>query len=425
VRGNGCVAADLDRDGNTDLFVTTDTNAALLWNEGDGTFTEGAADAGVDAPGWTSGAAVGDVDGDRWPDLFVAGYVDRNAEIPGSTQGFPGTNLGARDLLYVNDGVERGGRARFREVGTTAGLEVVAFEYGLGARFTDYDVDGDLDLYVANDTRPNRLYANVAWPGGAAADPAGLGFRFEELAGRAGVADPNAGMGIAAGDLDGDLRPDLFVTNARGQVHAAYRSRVPDGPGPSFVDVRSELGPDLDGSTGWGVTFADLDLDADRDVVFVNGAIPVTDLTADAEPVRVLLNAGDGSFEEVAVDDAGPLVARGSAVADYDNDGDLDVAVNVIGGPLVLLENQLGGGHWLVVDAGGIPGTVVDVNLDGGGQLTCETATGSSYLSSEDPRCHFGLADASVGSVVVRWPDGEETRLTDVLVDRLVEVARH
>jgi hypothetical protein len=425
VRGNGCVAADLDRDGDTDLYVTTDTNAALLWNDGDGTFTEGAADAGVAAPGWTTGAAVGDVDGDGWPDLFVAGYVDRNGEIPGATQGFPNTHLGVRDRLYLSEGRAAGGRPTFREVGEAIGLEVVGFEYGLGARFGDFDLDGDLDLYVANDTKPNRLYANVAWPGGAAADPAGIGVRFEELAARAGVADPGAGMGVAAGDVDGDGRDDLFVTNARAQVHAAYRSQAPAAVDPSFADVRDELGVDLGGSTGWGATFADLDLDRDLDLVFVNGHVPVTDLAADAEPVRVLLNDGHGGFDEVTVDDAGPVVARGSAVADYDNDGDLDVAVNVVGGHLLLLENRLGGGHWLEVDLGRTgPGTRVAVELDDGTTLTRELAAGSSYLSSEDHRVHVGLGDAGVRAVVVRWPDGEETRLTDVGTDRRIEVRR-
>jgi hypothetical protein len=425
VRGNGCVAADLDLDGRTDLYVTTDANAVLLWNEGDGTFTDGTDAAGVGAPGWYAGAAVGDVDGDGLPDLFVAGYADRNTPSESAAAGFPSSNLGVRDLLYLNEGRGDDGRATFREVGAAAGLEVVAFEYGLGARFSDLDVDGDLDLYVANDTKPNRLYDNVAWPGGAAADPAGLGFRFEELAGRAGAADPNAGMGVATGDVDADGRPDVFVTNARGQGHAAYLGSSPGTVDPAFVDVRGSLGADLTGSTGWGATFADLDLDADLDLLYVNGAIPVRDLAADAEPVSVLANVGSARFEDAGGSvDAAPLLARGSAVADYDNDGDLDVAVNVIGGPLVLLENTAAGGRWLAVSLRPfVPGAVVTVTLPDGRTMTREAAAGSSYLSSEDPRLHFGLGDAAVvGSVVVRWPDGSETRAGDVAADRRLVV---
>lgn len=431
VRGSGCVAADFDGDGRTDLYVTTDSTSALLWNEGGGRFAEGAADAGAAAPGWRTGAAAGDVNGDGRIDLFLAGYVDLHGDIPGATQGFPNTNLGVRDLLYLNEGPAEGGRARFREVGVDAGLEVVGFEYGLGARFADLDRDGDLDLYVANDTKPNRLYDNVAWPGGAAADPAGIGFRFEELAGRAGVADPHAGMGVAEGDFDSDGRPDLFVTNARGQVHAAYRGQPPGTVDPSFLDVRSTLGPDLGGSTGWGATFADLDLDADLDLLYVNGAIPVTDLATDAEPVLVLRNLaveGDaGRFEpvgaEVGLDGVGPLVARGSAAADFDNDGDIDVAINVIGGALVLLENRAEGGGWLeVVVEPFRPGTLVTVTLDDGRVFTREAASGSSYLSSEDPRLHFGLGEAAAADVVVTWPGGAETAIDGVAADRRLVV---
>lgn len=428
VRGNGCVAADFDRDGSTDLYVTTDSVGALLWNAGDGTFEEGAAAAGAAAPGWTAGAAAGDVNGDGWPDLFVAGYVDRNGRLPDATGGFPGTNLGVRDLLYLNEGRGAGGRVTFREVGPDAGLEVVDYEYGLGAHFSDLDLDGDLDLYVANDTKPNRLYDNVPWPGGAAADPAGLGFRFEELAGRAGVADPNAGMGIAGGDVDGDGRPDLFVTNARGQGHGAFRSEEPAAVDPSFADVRRELGADLTRSTGWGASFADFDLDADVDLLFVNGAVPVTGRAADAEPIVALRNDGAGRLHDasadVGLDGLAPSVARGSAAADYDNDGDVDVAVGSVGGRLALLENRAGGGRWLEVSLGGAhPGARVTVVLPGGRTLVREVAAGSSYLSSEDPRPHFGLGDATVvRELVVRWPGGEETRLTGVAVDRRVEV---
>ena len=223
---------------------------------------------------------------------------------------------------------------------------MASFEYGLGAVFTDTDLDGDLDLYVANDTKPDRLYDNVPWPGGIEADPAGLGFRFEELAGKAGVADPGAGMGVAAGDDDGDGLQDLFVSNARSQVHGMFRGQVSDLVDPSFLDVRTAIGVDLSGSTGWGVSWADLDLDTDLDLVLVNGGIPMTDLQADAQQIRGFENLAAqgepglyGDLTTVGLAEVGLLNARGSAAADFDNDGDLDIAVNSIGGPLVLLEN--------------------------------------------------------------------------------------
>jgi hypothetical protein len=411
IRGNGCVAADLDLDGHTDLYVTSSRANALLWNDGDGTFTEGAVAAGVAAYGWRSGAAVGDLSGDGLPDLFVAGYADLGTRIPEATKGFPNTYAGVRDLLFLGTG-ER----TFREVGVDAGLEATRFEYGLGALLSDLDRDGDLDLYLANDTNPNRLYENVPWPGGPEADPAGLGFRFEERAAAAGAADPNAGMGVAGGDYDGDGRTDLFVTNARGQLHAAFRSLPPDGTEPAFEDVRSTFASDE--LTGWGVSWGDFDLDTDLDLLIANGDVPVRDLADDAEPVQVLRNDG-GRFE---VSELEPLLGRGSAAADYDNDGDLDVAVGTIGGRLALLENTGTGGNWLEV--GGVPpGTFVTVRLADGRELVREVRAGGSYLSSEDPRCHFGLGDAArVAEVVVRWPGGEETRLEDVEANRLVVV---
>jgi ASPIC and UnbV/FG-GAP-like repeat len=432
IRGSGCVAADFDLDGHTDLYVTSATVGELLWNEGDGTFTAGAEGAGVQAFGWYAGAAVGDVDGNGWPDLFLAGYANVNAPIEGATQGFPNTKLGVRDLLYLNEGGGGDGRAVFREVGAEAGLEVVGFEYGLGAVFSDLDLDGDLDLYVANDTKPNRLYENVGWPGGVAADPSGLGFRFEELAARAGVADPNAGMGVAEADFDGDGLPDLFVTNARDQVHAVYRGQPSDLVNPSFADVRADLGPDLGGSTGWGVSFGDLDLDTDLDLFLVNGDVPVTNLAADAEPLEALGNltaqGEPGRFEDVGaavgLGAIGPMLARGSAVADFDNDGDLDVAINSIGGPLALLRNDGATGHWLEVQLEGFhPGALVTATLPDGRELVREVRAGGSYLSSEDPRSLFGLGDTrTLTRLVVRWPGGQRTVLEDVAADQILHV---
>src|SRR5881396_402692 len=293
VRGEGCVAADLNSDGRTDLYVTTAGYDKLLWNNGDGTFTEGARAAGVRTYGWHAGAAVGDVNGDGRPDLYVAGYADPNVAVPGSAAGFPNNVSGVRDLLYLNVGRDRKGRSKFREVGVQAGLEAARFDHSLGAVFSDFDGDGRPDLFVANDGDPNRLYQNVAWPGGRKADPAGLGFRFEERAASAGVADPHAGMGVAAADFNGDGRTDLFISNSRGQGHAVYTGQPPVASGSSFNDVRTAFGPAFGKSfTGWGASWVDLDLDGHPDLVLANGEIPVTKLARNAQPIQVLENLG-------------------------------------------------------------------------------------------------------------------------------------
>jgi Na+-translocating ferredoxin:NAD+ oxidoreductase RnfD subunit len=429
LRGSGCVAADLNGDGHTDLFVTTAgynaaTNGydALLWGHGDGTFTEGARAAGINEPGWHSGAAVGDVDGDGRPDLFVAGYADVTNPVPGATGGFPSSVAGVPDRLYLNVGTDARGRSRFREVGRQAGLEPTQVDHGLGAVFTDADGDGRLDLYVANDLDPNRLYLNVSRPGTP------LGFRLEERGKPEHVDDPNAGMGIAAADYSLDGRPDVFVTNSRRQLHAVYRSTA--GP---FADARPDfaqaLGQDF---TGWGVSWVDLDLDGNLDLVLANGAIPVTSLRKDAERIQVLQNL-TGTGRRGAFADASAAVGaaslprsngRGLAAADYDNDGDLDLAVNSIGGRLMLLRTSGSRGHWLELKLGDFaPGTRVTAVLPDGRRLVREVHAGSSYLSSEDPRVHFGLGSATrVRELTVRFPGGRTVRRTNVPADRLVAV---
>src|SRR5581483_5095660 len=341
VRGQGCVAADLNGDGRTDLYVSTASDDEILWNNGNGTFTEGARSSGVVSFGWHTGVAVGDVNGDGRPDIFVAGYTEANAPIAGSTAGYPTNHLGVRDLLFLNEGNARNGHARFREVGRQAGIDPPPHDHSLGAVFTDLNGDGRLDLYVANDEDPNRYYVNV--PARTA-----LGFRFVDEAKRLGLADRNAGMGIAAGDYNGDGRTDLLVTNSRGQGHAVYRSR-----GTSYTNGQSAFAAAFGTNfTGWGDAWVDLNNDGNLDLVIANGAIPVTNLRSDAGPVQVLENVR-GTFANVSgIVGAGRHArtnGRGLAVADVNNDGRMDVAVNSAGGRLILLEGSGGSGHWLEV----------------------------------------------------------------------------
>jgi hypothetical protein len=420
LRGNGCVAADFNMDGRTDLYVTAVGYDALLWNEGDGRFVEGARAAGIDTYGWHTAAAVGDVNADGRPDLFVAGYTDLNGPVPEAAGGFPLTYAGVRDRLYLNRGLDANGHSRFREVAQELGLEAERVEHGLGAVFTDVDGDGRVDLYVANDLDPNRLYLNVPGRGG-------LGFRLVERGAALGVADRNAGMGIAAADASGDGRPDLFVTNSHRQLHGVFWSR---GSGADFADARPDFAQAFDTTlAGWGASWADLDLDGHLDLVFANGAIPVTNLDADAEPIKVLSSV-DGEIADVSAGVGlgdGPFVnGRGLAAADYDNDGDLDLAVASIAGELVLLRNSGAEGHWLEVQLADFsPGTKVTAILPNGRRLVREVQAGGSYLSSEDPRIHFGLGTATrVRRLVVHYSGGGATRIQDVAVDRLVTISR-
>jgi Na+-translocating ferredoxin:NAD+ oxidoreductase RnfD subunit len=423
VQGDGCVAADLNGDGRPDLVVTTANGIKLLWNEGNGTFTEGARTAGMNVAGWYTGVAVADVNGDGRPDVFVAGYARPYDAVPNSLAGFPTNLVGVRDLLYLNQGNSPNGRSRFHEVGVPAGLEGSRFSHGLGATFLDVNGDGRPDLYVANDEDPNQLYVNVPWPGGARADPAGLGFRFENRAAEARVADPYAGMGIAVRGADDAL--GLFVTNSRNEPSAAFTRASRS----SFSNARPDFDPALGtGFAGWGDSFVDLANSGQPDLVLATGGIPVTNLEKNAGPLKVVAPLADqgGTRYGVAsgVAPSGLRVnGRGLAAADVDNDGRMEIAVNSIGGKLLLLKPAGATGHWLEVRLSRFsPGAVVTADL-GKQTLSQEVRAGSSYLSSEDPRVHFGLGfNTSVPRLTVHYPSGAQSVLRNVRADRVVEV---
>jgi hypothetical protein len=233
-------------------------------------------------------------------------------------------------------------------------------------------------------------------------------------------------MGVAAADYDNDGAVDLIVTNHGEQLHSVYRNEL----GLGFAADGDRLaGPDFGlEATGWGVTWADFDLDGDKDLMIANGFIPLFS-DDDREPLSYFDNTGSGLVEaadRVGLTEVGSLHGRGLAAADYDNDGDIDVAVTSISDPLILLENVVTGPRWLTVDLeGSHPAATVIAVLGDGRELRCEVRAGTSWLSSEDPRCHFGLgADGEVTELRVRWPDGATTTLTDVAVDSLVEVEK-
>ena len=424
VRGIGCVAADLDLDGWTDLYVTTERENLLLWNdEGRGFLRDADLEvpSGIEAFGWHTGAAVGDIDGNGWPDLFVAGYTDMNRPIVSATKGFPNTHEPEPDLLFLNEGPRDGARAVFREAATEVGIEPDGPDYALGAIFSDLDRDGDLDLYVAHDTSPNQLYDNAS-DGGT--------LRLVERGVAAGVGDTGAGMGVASADVDGDQLPELVTTNQLNERSVLVRNTTASAGPIVFVDAREVAGvPDFGvGRTSWGTTWTDADLDGDVDLFVANGSVPVRDTVADRQRAQLFETREDGSLHDVSeatgLEAVGPLLGRGLATADYDNDGDLDVAIGTIGGDLALLRNTGAGGNWLTVAFPfPIPGATVTAHLTDGRILRRELIAGSSYASSEDPRAHFGLGAVSkVAELVIGIPGRPETRLRDVQAGQILEI---
>ncbi len=435
LRGNGCLAVDFNNDGWTDIFVTADGPNKLLWNNGDGTFTEGAAEAGVDAPEWNSAAVAGDLNGDGWPELFVAAYIDLDKKIPKPIGAFPQDYYGLPDRLYLNLGPGPDGRVRFREVTQEAGLH--REERGLGALLSDLDQDGDLDLYIANDGHPNRLYANEP----VSDDPQGLGFRLVDVTETAQVGDSGSGMGVAGGDYDGDGWTDLMITNWERELNALYRN-LSGEQGPLiflYSTFRIGVAGLGNGVTGWGVHLADFDQDTDTDLLILNGRVPVTNFTTDPELARYFRNRSrnldgiqdrPGQFldwtQMVGLKDVGPLLARGSAAADFDQDGDLDVAVQQIGGPAVLLRNAGEHGNWLqVIPDPPTPGTVLEATLPDGTTLRREIYAGSSYLSTEPPIFHLGLGPwTAVSTLSVTWPDGSRVSVETTPANQHLTLSR-
>jgi hypothetical protein len=435
--GCGVCAGDYDGDGHVDLFVTNFGPDRLYRNRGDGTFEQVAEKAGVADPGWGAGASFFDADGDGDLDLYVANYVETTfSEVLGARR----TNLwrekvkvmvgpfglrGSRDHFYRNKG-----DGTFEDATDQVGMTDVAESYGLGVLASDLDNDGDIDVFVANDSNPNFLYRNE-----------GKG-KFTEIgtwsgAGLNSQGIAQAGMGVDAGDFDGDALQDVALSTFTQDSFTLYRNLG----NLQFDDISTSLG--LKKITynvlKWGCSFLDYDCDGDLDLVIVNGHIyPQVDqapeLGESYRQLPILLRNDGGKLTDVSRT-AGPgfqipVSARGLAVGDYDDDGDLDLLVTVMDGPPLLLRNDSPRlGHWLkirLLDRHGSPAINTRVLLSANSRTQLrELRSGSTYQSQSALELHFGLGEATiVDSLEVLWPGGEKTRLRNVKADQTVTLTQ-
>jgi len=357
--GQGVAVGDYDNDGFPDIYLTFYGRNLLFHNNGDGTFSDRTDRAGVGGGGWSTSAAWADYDRDGRLDLAVARYIDfdlATAPLPGARvpgvncvyRGFP-VMCGPRGLKGARDFLfHNNGDGTFTDVTERAGVDRAAAR-GLGIVWGDYDNDGRPDLFVANDVQPNQLYRNK-----------GDG-TFEEVALAAGVAvdedgRDRAGMGVDFADYDNDGWLDLAIGNFSGEPSSLYRN-LHDG---TFLETTasSGIGRPTTPFLTWGTRFFDYDNDGRKDLVFVNGHVyPEVDAhrldETYAQPALLFHNNGNGTFANAGAA-AGDVwsrrwAARGAAVGDYNNDGALDLVIAVVNGPPVLLQNRGGSGHWISV----------------------------------------------------------------------------
>jgi hypothetical protein len=429
--GLGVAAADYDNDGDTDIYVTALGPNRLFRNNGKGVFDEVTRAAGVGDPGFSTGALWFDYDKDGRLDLFVANYVewslesDRFCALDGRNKSYctPEAYKGQSPTLYRNKG-----NGTFENVTRKAGLYDPSNKM-LGVALIDYDNDGHLDLFGANDTQPNRLYRNNS--NGTFTDVAlAAGVAFND----AGVA--RAGMGVDAADYDGSGRQSLVIGNFSNEMIALYSN---EGKG-LFIDEapRSTIGKTSLLTLTFACFFFDFDLDGLLDVLAVNGHVAddinkVQQQVTYAQSPHLFRNIGAGKFD-VASSSAGAafrkaVVGRGAAYADYDNDGDLDVAMTTNNGPARLLRNGGGTNRALRVKAIGTLsnrdaiGAKVRITLDGRAPHWSMVKTGSSYLSQSEMPLTFGLGDAAkVSGIEITWPNGTKERLPGASAGTMITV---
>ena len=419
--GSGAAVGDIDNDGWPDIYVTNYGRNTLYRNRGDGTFEDITDAAGVACAVWSASAAFADFDGDGLLDLYVANYTNFDPRVHGpcTANGVPGychpnKFEGVSDTLYRNLG-----GLRFEDVTRGAGIYVAGkFKgNGLGVLPTDYDGDGDVDVIVAADSVPNRLWRNLG------------NLRFEDAAIEAGIAlsvdgKAYAGMGIDGGDVNGDGFIDYVITNFAREPDSLYLG----GPG-GFLDERAGaagLAAPTFLPLSFGCKLFDFDLDGDLDYYTACGHTSDSIEQSDpgsgethAQPSLLFENDGKGKFRDVASQSGEwfrrRLVGRGAAFADYDNDGDVDIFVVNKGGPGVLLRNERANqNHWLglLLEGDGKRvnraafGAKVTVVTSAGIKRSFEVRTAASYLSAHDHRLSVGLgAERQAARVEVTWPD--------------------
>ena len=421
--GGGALAGDLDNDGDPDLLVTNFGPNVLYRNNGDGTFSDvtkltGA--AGLEDGRWHSSAAFGDLDSDGFLDLYIANHaVFEIAEPPKLPCFWKGIQIACGPLAHRPEThlVYRN-RGDFSFADVSDSSEVSSKPgFGFGVVMDYFDDDDRLDVYVANDLSGNFLFLNRT------AVESGIVFEDASALSGAGFVEggrEQAGMGVDSGDFNGDGRADLHTTNFSDDYNTLYRN---DGGG-LFTDVSFEarLGEVTLPYLGWATAFADFDLDSDLDLLVVNGHIyPEADRfqsgTGYAQSNLLFENVGDGTFRDVSARSGlvDKRLGRGAALGDVDEDGDLDVVVANMHSLPGLLRNDGGNRRsWvrflLVGRESNRDGVGARVVLEAGGRSQTRTSkSGGGYLSSHDPRLHFGLGDArDVERVRVRWASGAE-----------------
>jgi hypothetical protein len=430
--GFGVAVGDYDNDGWEDLYITYLDGAVLYHNNHDGTFTDVTAKAGVGNLGhWGTSAAFGDYDNDGNLDLYVANYVDLDLNrLPEFGQGpfcqyrgipvscGPRGLKGGRDRLYHNNG-----DGTFTDMTEKLNIDPNAY-YGLGVLWLDYDLDGCLDLYVADDSSPSMLYHGDCKGG------------FTEVGTPAGVAysadgREQAGMGIDSADYDNDGWPDIAKANFSDDSNNLYHN---DHDG-EFTDLEgpANFGPVSVPFLGFGLKFLDLDNDGWKDIFVANGHVnPQVDRhsfgVTYAERPLLFHNLQNGKLEEIGRSAGTPLarryVARGTATADFFNDGREDLVISVLDGSPLLLRNQTKTGHWLLIKTIGTAsnrdGFAARVQVKAGDLTqTAEVRANSSFESASDPRLHFGLGAATrVDAIIIHWPSGKTDTLGSESADQ-------